>query len=43
MVAEVVPFRTLLKEKDIVAGGRALADGDCVIRVTARLAGQSVG
>jgi hypothetical protein len=31
MVAEVVPFRTLLKEKDIVAGGRLLADGDCVI------------
>jgi hypothetical protein len=31
MTAEVVPFRTLLKEKDIIVGGRPLADGDCVI------------
>src|SRR5688572_5047420 len=31
MAAEVVPFRTLLKEKDIVAGGRPLAEGGCVI------------
>ena len=31
MAAEVVPFRTLLKEKDIVAVGRPLAEGDCVL------------
>jgi hypothetical protein len=31
MDAEVVPFQALLKEKDLVAGGRPLADGDCVI------------
>src|SRR4051812_48587437 len=31
MIVEVVPHRALLKEKDIVAGGRPLADGDCVI------------
>jgi hypothetical protein len=31
MTAEVVPHHALLKEKEIVAGGRRLADGDCVI------------
>src|SRR5262245_61348793 len=31
MAAEVVPFQALLKEKDLAAGGRPLADGDCVI------------
>jgi hypothetical protein len=31
MVAEVVGFRTLQKEKNLVVGGRPLADGDCVI------------
>ena len=31
MTAEVVSHRTLLKEKDIVAGGQPLADGDCVL------------
>jgi hypothetical protein len=31
MSAEVVSFRTLLKEKDIVVGGRPLEEGDCVI------------
>jgi len=31
MAAELLPFRTLLKEKDVVAGGRPLADPDCVI------------
>ncbi len=31
MVAELVPFQALLKEKELVAGGRMLADGDCVI------------
>jgi hypothetical protein len=31
MTAEVLPFRTLLKEIDIPAGGRPLAEGDCVI------------
>ncbi len=31
MAAEVVPFQALLKEKDVVAGGRPLADGDCVL------------
>jgi hypothetical protein len=31
MAAEVVPFQVLLKEKDLVAGGRPLVDGDCVI------------
>jgi hypothetical protein len=31
MPAEVVPFRTLLKEKHIAVDGRPLADGDCVL------------
>ena len=31
MAAEVVPFQALLKEKDLVAGGRPLVDGDCVV------------
>jgi hypothetical protein len=31
MVAEVVPFRTLLKARDIAAGGRPLGDGDRVV------------
>jgi hypothetical protein len=31
MVAEVVPFQALQKEKSLTAGGRPLADGDCVI------------
>jgi hypothetical protein len=31
MAAEVVSFRTLLKEKDITTGGRLLADGDCIL------------
>jgi hypothetical protein len=31
MAAEVVPFQALLKEKNLVAGGRPLAEGDCVI------------
>jgi hypothetical protein len=29
--AEAVPFQTILKGKDVVADGRPLADGDCVI------------
>lgn len=31
MAAEAVPFQALLKEKHLAAGGRSLADGDCVI------------
>jgi hypothetical protein len=31
MAAEVVPFQALLKEKALTAGGRPLADGDCVL------------
>ena len=31
MTADLLPQRTLLREKDIVAGGRLLADSDCVI------------
>jgi hypothetical protein len=31
MAVEVVPFPALQKEKDLVAGGQLLADGDCVI------------
>jgi hypothetical protein len=31
MIAELVPHRALLKEKDLVAGGRVLTEGDCVI------------
>jgi hypothetical protein len=31
MAAEVLPFRTLLREKDLVVAGRPLADGDCVL------------
>src|SRR5262245_34673233 len=31
MAAVVVPFRTLQKEKDIIAGGRIVAEGDCVL------------
>src|SRR3712207_8466716 len=31
MAAEVVPFRAMLKEKDLAASGRPLADGDAVI------------
>jgi hypothetical protein len=31
MVPECLPFRTLLKEKDIAAGGHLLTEGDCVI------------
>ncbi len=31
MAAEIVPFQALLKEKSLVAGGRPLADGDCLV------------
>jgi hypothetical protein len=31
MAAELLPFRALLRETDVVAGGRPLADGDSVI------------
>jgi hypothetical protein len=31
MASEVISFQTLQKEKTLVAGGRPLADGDCVI------------
>jgi hypothetical protein len=31
MAAEALPFQALQKEKALVAGGRPLADGDCVI------------
>jgi hypothetical protein len=31
MAAEVVPFQALLKERNLVADGRPLADGDCVV------------
>lgn len=31
MAAELLPHRTLLKEKDIIVGERPLADGDCVV------------
>lgn len=31
MVAAAVPFRVLQKERDLVAGGRPLADDDCVL------------
>lgn len=31
MTASRIPFQALLKEKDLSAGGRTLADGDCVI------------
>src|SRR3954452_22239116 len=31
MAAEVVPFQALQNEKNLVAGGRPLAEGDCVI------------
>ena len=31
MAAEVVPFQALLKEKSLTAGGRPLAEGDCVL------------
>lgn len=31
MAAEVVPFQTVLKEKEVVVGGRTLTAGDCVI------------
>jgi hypothetical protein len=31
MAAEVIPFSALQKERNLVVGGRALAEGDCVI------------
>jgi ATP-grasp domain, R2K clade family 3 len=31
MLVEVVPFKSLLKDQDLVAGGRRLADGECVV------------
>ncbi len=31
MASQLMPFTTLLKEKDIVVAGRPLADGDCVL------------
>jgi hypothetical protein len=31
MVPEFIPIQVLQKEKDLVAAGRPLADGDCVI------------
>jgi hypothetical protein len=31
MTAEVLPFRVLLREKDVAAAGHLLADGDCVL------------
>jgi hypothetical protein len=31
MAVEVVPFRTLLKDQDLIAGGRPLAEADCVV------------
>jgi hypothetical protein len=31
MIAEAVPFQAVLKEKHLIAGGRSLADEDCVI------------